>query len=176
LEYSIGSSSRKLFIGFGLGGSQSRALESRLEFCCQSSLKSRESVEALLLGSLQVGQVSREASLVYLFWPEFSYSLKSWRKIRGLPSRGQRTWSNASGPESGLKEFRLKKGKLLGLFYSDLLMQDTSAAVGAEQVNMYWLRQWGSEWLQGSLSFSASRKKRRGRQGLDFDLSATAKG
>lgn len=67
MEYSIGRRSRRLFSGFGLGGLQSRALESRLELLCQSRLKSRESVEELLLGSLQVGQFSREASLVHLF-------------------------------------------------------------------------------------------------------------
>ena len=98
-----------------------------------------------------------EAGLVHLAWDEFSYTYKSWRKIRGLPSRGQRTWSNARGSGRALKDYKAYKGGLYSMFYSDVGPGDNLTAVGAEQVNMYWLRQWGSEWLRGSLSFSKAR-------------------
>lgn len=152
---------------FGLGEATARLRRCRLEGSEPEICSPQLGLESSHL---------REASLVYLFWPEFSYTLKSWRKVRGLPSRGQRTWSNASGASLSLQAFKSTKSRLASLFFSEILLQDTSAALGAEQVNMYWLRQWGAEWLRGSISFSASKKKRRGRRGLDFDLGATSKG
>lgn len=117
----------------GVGQCTLRSYAQRLESKCLSQADSTYLETSLPPGLCDL----RQAELVYLFWSEFSYTLKSWRKIRGLPSRGQRTWSNAKGASPALKDFGSLKSSLRSLFYGDLLSSESAHAIGAEEVNMY---------------------------------------
>ena len=114
--------------------------------------------------------------MVYLWWDELSYSYRSWRKIRGLPSRGQRTWSNARGSGSYIQKFSFLKNKIYGDFYREYMVHDFKAALGAEQVNMFWLRQWGHEWLVAAHRCTRSQNSKRKGKRKAFDIATTAKG
>lgn len=73
---------------------------------------------------------------------------KGWRHSRGLPVRGQRTWSNGwSSYRSNLtlRSFKLNIAKNM---YGLNVTNDYITAYLAEEVNNMWRLQWGSEWRE----------------------------
>ncbi len=73
-------------------------------------------------------------------------SYRGWRHGRGLPVRGQRTWSNAwSSYRSNLilREIKLKIAKK---FYGNMPENEINMAYLAEDINSLWKVQWEHEW------------------------------
>lgn len=73
-------------------------------------------------------------------------SYRGWRHSRGLPVRGQRTWTNAwtsSKLNNYLKNVKVKKGRKI---YGNLPVVEIYTAQLAEQVNLVWKDQWYAEW------------------------------
>jgi len=71
---------------------------------------------------------------------------RGWRHTRGLPVRGQRTWSNgwnASRLNTIFKDLRVKKGRKM---YGNLSVSETYTAQLAEHINLTWKNQWFDEW------------------------------
>jgi len=71
---------------------------------------------------------------------------RGWRHFKGLPVRGQRTWTNAW---TSFKKNNLLKRFKLGMArntYGNFSDSTLSVAIGAEQYNNLWYRQWRSEW------------------------------
>ena len=94
--------------------------------------------------------------------------------LRGLPSNGQRTWSNASTSKTCNRFLQRHKLGLSKLFFSGVDSNELLLASSAEQINMLWRRQWYREWLY---SRSSIRRQLRGRRGsFRLDLTATAAG
>ena len=80
-----------------------------------------------------------------IFMLDFINSYRGLRHSFGLPTRGQRTWTNAwSCYKSNLvlRQFKLKLSKRL---YSSITISELNIAYLAEQINNLWRIQWDSE-------------------------------
>jgi hypothetical protein len=78
---------------------------------------------------------------------------RGWRHAKGLPVRGQRTWTNAwTAYRSNLllREYKIVIAKRL---YGSLPLDSLSTTYLAEQTNLLWKLQWENEW-------KAAKKKR----------------
>lgn len=74
-------------------------------------------------------------------------SYRGWCHFRGLPTRGQRTWTNAwSAYKSNgvLRNFKLKTFKK---YYGNVPEKEATVAYIAEQLNFIWRFQWDREWF-----------------------------
>jgi ribosomal protein S13 len=77
---------------------------------------------------------------------------RGWRHFKGLPVRGQRTWSNAWSAYKAnwtLRNFKLNNAKK---FYGNIPEKEINVAHIAEQVNMLWKDQWEQEWISAKHS------------------------
>ena len=96
---------------------------------------------------------------------------KGWRHFKGLPVRGQRTWTNAWSVYKSnniLRQFKLKNSKS---FYNNAPVKEANVAYSAEYVNLLWKIQWLNEWL----SAKASRLKFKGHpNSMKIDLYSMA--
>lgn len=96
---------------------------------------------------------------------------KGWRHFKGLPVRGQRTWTNAWSVYKSnniLRQFKLKNSKS---FYNNVPIKESNIAYSAEYVNLLWKIQWLNEWL----SARASRLKFKGHpNSMKIDLYSMA--
>lgn len=115
----------------------------------------------------------RRRLIANLFVLDLINSYRGWRHFKGLPTRGQRTWSNAStAPKCNtlLRNFRVQ---LAHRCYGNLPLNEVAVAVAAEQINLVWKIQWYDEWL-------AAKRNRLGYQGapntMKIDLYSMAKG
>lgn len=94
------------------------------------------------------GQCLRNRRLSNIFFLNVINSYRGWRHSRGLPVRGQRTWSNAwSCYRSNLvlREFRIIVAKRI---YGNIPLDRLNVADLAEQINLLWKLQWAQEWRQ----------------------------
>lgn len=88
-----------------------------------------------------------ELNNVYILHHITTY--RGWRHIRGLPVRGQRTWSNAWSTYKNnyvLRDFRTEEAKL---YYISAPIRESVTAFSAEYVNMFWKIQFMGEWYSG---------------------------
>lgn len=77
---------------------------------------------------------------------------RGWRHFKGLPVRGQRTWSNAWSVYKSnniMRNFKLKCAKR---YYTNVPFKQANIAYTAEYVNLLWERQWYNEWLSAKHS------------------------
>lgn len=79
-------------------------------------------------------------------------SYRGWRHYKGLPVRGQRTWSNSSTSYRSNAVLRNYKIKMARSFYGNLPTNEISLALSAEQVNLHWKIQFFDEWLSAKRS------------------------
>jgi ribosomal protein S13 len=87
-----------------------------------------------------------------IFMLDVLSTYRGWRHFKGLPVRGQRTWSNAwSSYRSNniLRDFKLKKSRR---FYGNVPVREANVAYSAEQINVLWKVQWEKEWLLAKYS------------------------
>ena len=112
--------------------------------------------------------------LLNIIFLDFSYSYRGWRHLVGLPSNGQRTWSNARTAYSSNKDLRDYKYKLGKLFFGRLASGDVNLILMSEYINTLWRKQWFSEWTHSRNILKRSTKKKGGV--FKFDLNATARG
>ena len=96
-------------------------------------------------GRLKVNNQSYQIRLVInIFLLHLLTTYRGWRHSRGLPVRGQRTWSNGwSSYRSNLtlRSFKIKIAKHL---YGGQTSNEYVTAYLAEEVNNMWRLQWGS--------------------------------
>lgn len=82
-----------------------------------------------------------------VFMLDMISSYRGWRHYRGLPVRGQRTWTNSwSCYKSNwiLRNFKLICSKKN---YGNIPLRDIKVATIAEYVNLTWKHQWSNEWV-----------------------------
>jgi len=82
---------------------------------------------------------------------DLSSCYKGWRHYKGLPVRGQRTWSNAWSVYKSnhiLRNYKLKRSKK---FYMNVPVREANVAYTAEYVNMLWRFQWPFEWYSAKV-------------------------
>ena len=79
----------------------------------------------------------------------FLYNLRcyrGWRHVFGLPTKGQRTWSNG---KTATKSFNFLKDAMFNIFKEGLSSAHPSevrSSFGLEQLNIFWMDQWKAEW------------------------------
>lgn len=136
---------------FGLGKLFSSVVEQRIE-------NSSDSV----ISNLNKNEIDHFLKLIYKIVPyntslqrrtrlnicllDLTTSYKGWRHYKGLPVRGQRTWSNAWSVYKSnhiLRNFKLKNSKK---YYMNVPSREANVAYTAEYVNMFWKSQWPFEW------------------------------
>lgn len=71
---------------------------------------------------------------------------RGWRHSRGYPSRGQRTWSNASSSYRSNLILREVKLRIAKKFYGTVPSSEINMAYLAEDINSLWKAQWVNEW------------------------------
>jgi len=138
-------------------------LESRLEFCLFLRLLSYSSSRWVILLKyfimlIPLNKSIKRRCLVNIYFLDLISTYKGWRHSKGLPVRGQRTWTNAWSTyksNTTLREYRLDiSKKIYGLFSQNHL----TVAYLAEQVNSLWRLQWEREWKtakkKANISFS----------------------
>lgn len=77
---------------------------------------------------------------------DLNTSYRGWRHYKGLPVRGQRTWSNAWSvyrSNNILRNFKLQRSKK---YFMNVPVREGNVAYSAEYVNLLWKRQWPFEW------------------------------
>lgn len=108
-----------------------------------------------------------------LYMLDIINSYRGWRHFRNLPTRGQRTWSNASTSKRCNTILRILKVKLARRGLGSMPLHEVSIATAAEQINLVWRMQWYPEWL-------IAKRNRLGYQGapntMKVDLYSMAKG
>jgi len=90
--------------------------------------------------------------LLNIFMLDLITSYRGWRHYKGLPVRGQRTWTNHSSSYTSNVVLRNYKIKLAKKFYGNLPLYEINIALAAEQINLLWKLQWYAEWLSAKKS------------------------
>lgn len=89
-----------------------------------------------------------------MFFFDLLGTYKAWRHTKGLPSRGQRTWTNAWTSYNNntlLRYFRI-------FFFKNSLNLESSSQINlAEQINLLWKIQWEHEWKQAKKKQSVNK-------------------
>jgi len=88
----------------------------------------------------------KSKALANIFMLDILQTYKGWRHAKGLPVRGQRTWTNAWSSFRSNLVLRKFKIKIAQKIFTQLSVSDVSTAYLAEQINMLWKVQWESEW------------------------------
>ncbi len=97
--------------------------------------------------------------LINIFFLDIISSYRGWRHSKGLPVRGQRTWSNAWNSYRTNLNLREYKISLVKRLYGNLPVNELNVAYLAEQVNLLWKLQWEQEWKEAKKRRVVSLKK-----------------
>ncbi len=98
---------------------------------------------------------------------------RGWRHSRGLPVRGQRTWSNAWSNYRSNLILRTYKITISKKIYGPAFSNDSFTAYLAEEVNNMWRLQWGAEWFEARRKRLNSQKN--SRNSVKIDIIAMSK-
>ncbi len=111
---------------------------------------------------------------VNIFMLDFLNTYRGLRHSKGLPVRGQRTWTNAWSTyrsNLNLRKFKLEIAKRV---YGNMSIASLHTIYLAEQINYIWKLQWKKEWLQArSKRFKLMQNEH---NIFKIDLNAMAKG
>jgi len=81
-----------------------------------------------------------------IYFLDIISSYRGWRHANGLPTRGQRTWTNSWSAYNSNTTLRSLKVRLGRKYYGNLPTSELQTAILAEQVNLVYKIQWHSEW------------------------------
>ncbi len=99
-------------------------------------------------------------------------SYRGVRHARGLPSRGQRTWTNAWTAYRANSTLRVFKIKLLNRMYKKTPHNQINTLYLAEQINLLWKVFWKDEWVNARKKVIVVQKKKN----FSIDINNMAKG
>jgi len=141
-----------LYHTYGLKKKSVQILKERMEIDAKESIKSLSKSDWELYLNIIYDIVPFKCSILRrltfnVFMLDMITSYRGWRHYRGLPVRGQRTWTNAwSCYKSNwiLRNFKLVCSKKN---YGNIPLRDIKVATIAEYVNMTWKYQWENEWV-----------------------------
>lgn len=116
-----------------------------------------------------VNDISFKNIIIYnIYLMELLGLYKGWRHSRGLPVRGQRTWSNAWSSYRSNTVLRSYKINIVKRLYGDNFSNDYFVAYLAEEVNKMWKSQWRDEWLNARKRIMRSQKNVKNLQKIDL--------
>lgn len=90
----------------------------------------------------------KDRLLLNIFFLDLIISYRGWRHSKGLPVRGQRTWTNAWTTYKNnliLREYKIIVAKRL---YGNIPLDNLNVTYLAEQINLLWKLQWENEWRE----------------------------
>lgn len=112
--------------------------------------------------------------IINILFLNLVWSYKGWRHFKGLPCRGQRTWSNAWSSFRSNLILRNFKKKTIKTYYGKIGGPEQRLCFISEYINYLWKNQWFSEWLYSRKNIKTLLKKKK--YLFKFDVYATAKG
>ena len=141
-----------VYYSYGLKKKFINYIEPRIEKNLNRSLKDLNKYEWELYLSCIYSVVPYKFSIekrniVNIYILDMITSYRGWRHYRGLPVRGQRTWTNAWSTYRSnwtLRNYKLISSKKN---YNNVPIKDIKVATVAEYVNFTWKQQWDYEWL-----------------------------
>lgn len=153
-NYNIGYNFKKMY-GFNVFFLQ--RLEQRLECSMYTNIKELPSLTWTIFikfinNNIPSKSNTRRRVLLNIFLLDLITSYRGWRHYKGLPVRGQRTWTNHSSSYRSNVVLRNYKVKLAKKFYGNLPIYEINVALAAEQINLLWKLQWYGEWLSAKKS------------------------
>nr|YP_740808.1 ribosomal protein S13 [Tetrahymena pigmentosa]ABI51717.1 ribosomal protein S13 [Tetrahymena pigmentosa] len=83
-----------------------------------------------------------------IFFLDFLNTYRGLRHSKGLPVRGQRTWTNAWSTYRSNLNLRKFKIEIAKRIYGNMPVTTLTTIYMAEQINYMWKLQWKKEWLQ----------------------------
>ena len=130
-----------------------KRLESNLNFLIKNL--NEDELDIFLIASYKIisydssFKLKRRLKILYL---DALGSYRGWRHYKGLPVRGQRTWSN--GWSSFKCNTLLRSYKMLHAkkFYGNISTKYINVAYSAEKINIMWKSQWNNEWVSAKNS------------------------
>lgn len=125
-----------------------------------------------ILGGLQDFTAKRILSL-FLFQDMINLYIV-WRRIRGYPTRGQRTWSNGKSAMLNGKILQTFRTKQFITAFGGKKRLNFATLIQGEYTNKFWMRYYTSEWLQARKSLRKHLHKKT--KNLQIDLPSLAKG
>ena len=153
-------------------------LNLRLENRIFKKLKEFKTSKLLLLYNILLNIIPNKKDIknkqvFNIFMLDFINSYRGLRHSFGLPTRGQRTWTNAWScyrSNLTLRQFKLKLSKRL---HSSITISDLNMAYLAEQINNLWRIQWDSEWKKAKKQRQLQDKKSKNYFKVDLKLIAS---
>lgn len=137
--------------------------ESKVNFTLRSMEKSQwDFFLDCLFQLLPSGLSISKKKLFNIYILDSITSYRGWRHSRGLPVRGQRTWSNSKSVNKSNNTLRNFKLNLSRKYYGNIPFGDIKVATLAEKINDVWKEQWEHEWT----SAKNSRLKYKGNRNL----------
>mgnify|MGYP003878936079 FL=1 len=107
----------------------------------------------ILLNIIPNNKTIEDRILLNIFYLDLIMAYRGWRHSRGLPVRGQRTWTNAWSAYRSNLILREHKVIIAKKLYGSLPLDNLNITYLAEQTNLLWKLQWENEWKE-------ARKKR----------------
>lgn len=102
-------------------------------------------------------------------------SYRGWRHSKGLPLRGQRTWSNASSSYRSNLILRNVKLKIAKKYYGNFSENEINMAYLAEDINSLWRVQWEQEWKVAKKKFKLAEQNSK-KNPLKIDIASMSQG
>lgn len=141
--------------------------EERLEVLNNQYLLDYKNNKWIILTNLLYSIVPKNRSmqkkkLVNIYFLDFINSYRGYRHVFGLPTRGQRTWTNGN---SVFKSNTTLRNYKLSIFKKTLpaaLRDNVNNAYYLEQINFLWKNQWELEWNLAYRHHAVALKKNRG--------------
>jgi hypothetical protein len=139
------------YYSFGFNLSTLSTLEKRFEIFKKFNFDSYKSfnLNFLILFLTKIIPTHSDLKKKYtlnIFFLDVISSYRGWRHSKGLPVRGQRTWSNAWSPYRSNLTLRLFKLNLARKLYGNVPASEINLAYLAEEINVLWKLQWNEEW------------------------------
>ena len=164
---------------FGFNISLINSFEERFECFYNTPLKDQDdfkwrAVELFFNDFFPQDNLYKSKLEVNIFYLDLISTYRGWRHSKGLPVRGQRTWSNSwSAYRSNLimREVKLRVAKK---FYGNIAPNEINMAYLAEDINLLWKAQWDNEWKAAKKKLKLAEKKN-SRTPLKIDLASMAK-
>lgn len=111
---------------------------------------------------------------IHILYLNIIFCYKGWRHLKGLPVRGQRTWTNAWSTFRSNIVLRDLKKKSIKKIYGKLGGPEQRISFLAEYINFLWKTQWFCEWIYSRVLLRKLIKKKK--KFFNLDLYSTAKG
>ena len=110
----------------------------------------------------------KKRRLFFIFFLDLLNTYRGWRHSKGLPVRGQRTWTNSHSTYKSNLILRLFKVNLVRRLYGNVTLKNAAVAYMAEQVNLLWKLQWSKEWHSAKKRRLNILQKKKGNYKIDL--------